>query len=55
MVAISCFMIIVLLSLYITWWAASRIKASSDFYTAGGNITAFQNGLALAGDALSVT
>lgn len=53
MVAIFCFVIIVALSLGITIWAARRTKASSDFYTAGGNITGFQNGLALAGDALS--
>lgn len=53
MIAILCFVGIIVLSLGVTFWAASRTKVSSDFYTAGGNITGFQNGLALAGDALS--
>ncbi|MDQ0507460.1 sodium:solute symporter family transporter [Xanthobacter agilis] len=52
-VAITCFIAIVLLSLAITWWAARHTKGTSDFYAAGGNITSLQNGLALAGDALS--
>jgi cation/acetate symporter len=29
----------------ITKWAASKTKSASDFYTAGGGITGFQNGL----------
>ena len=53
MIAISCFLAIVALSLGITFWAASRTKGTNDFYAAGGNITGLQNGLALAGDALS--
>ena len=27
-----------------------RTRSASDFYTAGGGITGFQNGLAIAGD-----
>jgi cation/acetate symporter len=53
MIAISCFFSIVALSLAITFWAASRTKGTNDFYAAGGKVTSLQNGLALAGDALS--
>ncbi|MCB1505662.1 MAG: cation acetate symporter [Hyphomicrobiaceae bacterium] len=51
--AIVMFGIFVLFTLGITKWAASRTKSASDFYTAGGGITGFQNGLALAGDYMS--
>ena len=51
--AISMFLIFVVTTLGITWWAASRTKSMEDFYTAGGGITGFQNGLALAGDYMS--
>ena len=40
-------------TLFITKWAASRTKSAADFYTAGGGITGFQNGLAIAGDYMS--
>lgn len=43
----------VLLTLAITWWAAARTRTASDFYTAGGKISGFQNGLAIAGDYMS--
>ncbi len=48
--AIGMFFMFVLISLGITWWAAGRTKSTSDFYTAGGNISGFQNGLAITGD-----
>ena len=51
--AIAMFFVFVLLTLGITYWAASRTKSTSDFYTAGGGITGFQNGLAIAGDYMS--
>ena len=51
--AISMFIAFVLLTLGITYWAASRTKTASDFYTAGGGITGFQNGVAIAGDYMS--
>ena len=51
--AIAMFFIFVLMTLGITYWAASRTKSTSDFYTAGGGITGFQNGLAIAGDYMS--
>ncbi|SEB19921.1 cation acetate symporter [Variovorax sp. YR216] len=52
-IAIGMFSGFVLLTLWITKWAASRTKSAADFYTAGGGITGFQNGLAIAGDYMS--
>ena len=51
--AIAVFVGFVSLSLFITWWAAKRTRSAGEFYTAGGKITGFQNGLALAGDFMS--
>ena len=51
--AIAFFMLFVVSSLGITYWAAQRTKSTAEFYTAGGNISGFQNGLALAGDFMS--
>ncbi|WP_368644091.1 cation acetate symporter [Castellaniella ginsengisoli] len=51
--AIAMFGLFVLLTLWITKWAAGRTRSAADFYTAGGGITGFQNGLAIAGDYMS--
>ena len=51
--AIGMFFIFVLMTLAITYWAASRTKSTADFYTAGGGITGAQNGMAIAGDYMS--
>ncbi len=51
--AIVMFFLFVGFTLFITYWAARRTKSASDFYTAGGGITGFQNGLAIAGDYMS--
>jgi cation/acetate symporter len=51
--AISMFGGFVIFTLFITKWAASKTKSAADFYTAGGGITGFQNGLAIAGDYMS--
>lgn len=51
--AILMFGAFVVLTLWITKWAASRTRSAADFYTAGGGITGFQNGLAIAGDYMS--
>ena len=51
--AIGMFAVFVVLTLFITKWAAGRTKSAADFYTAGGGITGFQNGLAIAGDYMS--
>lgn len=51
--AVFFFVAIVGLTLVITWWASKRTSSASDFYTAGGGLTGWQNGLAIAGDYLS--
>ncbi|MDA3908565.1 MAG: cation acetate symporter [Sulfurimonas sp.] len=51
--AIIMFVIFVSGTLGITYWAAKRTKSAKDFYTAGGGITGFQNGMAIAGDYMS--
>jgi cation/acetate symporter len=51
--AIAMFAVFVLFTLFITKWAAGKTKSASDFYTAGGGISGFQNGLAIAGDYMS--
>ncbi|MFZ2217673.1 MAG: cation acetate symporter [Rhodoferax sp.] len=52
-VAISMFGGFVVFTLFVTKWAAGKTKSAADFYTAGGGITGFQNGLAIAGDYMS--
>ena len=52
-VAIGMFVGFVILTMFITKWAAGRTKSAADFYTGGGGITGFQNGLAIAGDYMS--
>ena len=52
-IAISMFGAFVIFTLFVTKWAASKTKSAADFYTAGGGITGFQNGLAIAGDYMS--
>ncbi|MGZ8409557.1 MAG: cation acetate symporter, partial [Hyphomicrobium sp.] len=47
------FLVFVAATLYITYWAAQRTKTARDFYAAGGGLTGFQNGLAIAGDYMS--
>ncbi|SDI41964.1 cation/acetate symporter [Paraburkholderia steynii] len=51
--AIVMFLAFVVATLGITFWAASKTKSMKDFYNAGGGISGFQNGLALAGDYMS--
>jgi len=51
--AIGMFFAFVLFTLGVTKWAASKTKSAADFYAAGGGITGFQNGLAIAGDYMS--
>lgn len=47
------FLLIVAATLVITYFASKRTKTTSEFYTAGGGLTAWQNGLAIAGDYMS--
>lgn len=51
--AIIMFFLFVAATLYITYWAARKNTTASDFYTAGGGISGFKNGLAIAGDYMS--
>ena len=51
--AIAFFLIFIALSLGITIWAARRTRSTDQFYAAGRQVTARQNGLALAGDFMS--
>jgi cation/acetate symporter len=51
--AIVFFFLFVALTLGITYWAARRTRTTSQFFVADGQITAWQNGWALAGDFLS--
>ncbi|WP_086249344.1 cation acetate symporter [Campylobacter vicugnae] len=52
-VAILMFAIFVLATLGITYYSNKLSNSTSGFYTAGGNITGFQNGMATAGDYMS--
>src|SRR5688500_12799223 len=47
------FFIFIALSLGVTYVASRRTRSADHFYTAGGGVTGFQNGLALAGDYMS--
>ncbi|NPC94556.1 cation acetate symporter [Bacillus sp. WMMC1349] len=47
------FLVIVSLTLVITYFAARQTKTTSEFYTAGGGLTGLQNGMAIAGDYMS--
>ena len=52
-VAIAFFLLFIALSLGITVWASRKTRTAEHFYAAGRSVTAFQNGLALAGDYMS--
>ena len=51
--AVVFFLVIVALTLAVTYWAARRTRSTSEFYAAGRSISPLQNGLALAGDYMS--
>ena len=51
--AILMFVLFVGITIYITYWAAKKTQTAKSFYTAGGDITGFQNGLAISGDFMS--
>ena len=51
--AIGMFGAFVAATMFITKWAAAKTRSAADFYTGGGGITGFQNGLAIAGDYMS--
>jgi cation/acetate symporter len=47
------FIVIVAITLGITYWASRRNRTTADFYAAGRQITGVQNGIAVAGDYMS--
>ena len=51
--AVFFFLLIVALTMAVTWWAARRTRSTSEFYAAGRSVRSFENGLALAGDYMS--
>ncbi len=51
--AVSMFALFVLSTLFITYYSSKKSQSASGFYTAGGNITGLQNGVAIAGDYMS--
>lgn len=51
--AIFFFVLFLLLTLGITYWASKKTKTAKEFFVAGRSITGFQNGLALAGAYMS--
>lgn len=51
--AIGMFLVFVLATLAITYFSSKISKSAAGFYTAGGNITGMQNGIAIAGDFMS--
>ncbi len=50
---ITIFLVILGVTIGITYWAARRTRTTSEFYTAGRQLSAVQNGFALAGDWMS--
>jgi len=54
-IAISLFFLVIVATLLITYWASRRSQTASQLYAAGGEIKAWQNGWAIAGDLLSAS
>ncbi len=51
--AVITFFLFISVTLFITFLSSKRVKNKDSFYAAGGKITGFQNGLAIAGDYMS--
>src|SRR5262249_15966254 len=51
--ALIMFLVFIAVTLYITWWAAKQSTGSSAYFAAGRSLTAWQNGVAVAGDYMS--
>ncbi|MHC1561245.1 solute symporter family protein [Actinomycetospora sp. C-140] len=54
-ITITIFVAVIALTLGITWWAGRRNRSAASHYVAGGQITGWQNGLAIVGDLLSAS
>ena len=51
--ALAMFLGFIAVTLGITWWAARKSAGASAFFAAGRSLTAWQNGIAVAGDYMS--
>ncbi len=51
--ALWMFLLFIAVTLGITYWAAQRSRGANDFFAAGRRMTAWQNGIAVAGDYMS--
>src|SRR5579862_7199923 len=51
--ALLMFLIFILLTLIVTYWASRRSSGASNYFAAGRRITGWQNGIAVAGDYMS--
>src|SRR6476620_2016462 len=51
--ALLMFLVFILITLVITYWAARRSTGASNYFAAGRRITGWQNGCAVAGDYMS--
>jgi cation/acetate symporter len=51
--ALLMFLIFIVITLVITYWAARRSSGASNYFAAGRRITGWQNGIAVAGDYMS--
>src|SRR6476620_10521604 len=51
--ALLMFLVFILITLVITYWAARRSTGASNYFAAGRRITGWQNGIAVAGDYMS--
>ena len=47
------FIVVVGITVAITFWASRQNKTTADYYAAGRNFSGFQNGLAISGDYMS--
>src|SRR5438552_1450220 len=47
------FLVFIVITLVITYWAARRSSGASNYFAAGRRITGWQNGIAVAGDYMS--
>ncbi|HJV66657.1 MAG TPA: cation acetate symporter [Geomonas sp.] len=52
-ITMTMFLAIIGVTICVVVWAAKRTTSAADFYAAGGGITGFQNGWAIAGDYMS--
>ncbi|QHC03389.1 sodium/solute symporter [Anoxybacillus sp. PDR2] len=52
---VTLFTLIVAVTLLITYYASQKTNSASSFYTAGGGLTGWQNGFAIAGDFMSAS